>query len=237
METFVETGDARLWTIAEGEGVPVILCPGGPGCCDYLEPVANLLQGRARTIRFDPRGCGRSSLAANYTFEQSLADLETIRTHYGIEHWVVAGHSAGAEMALAYALAHPERTRGLVCLSGGRIVDDRDWHDSYARGRDAGLEPSLDYAFPTNLDVNAQLNAERKRWIKTPELLRQISELETPAVFVYGTEDIRPSWPVEQVAALLPSAEMHMLKRANHNLWLTHPEELGGLLRDFVAGL
>jgi proline iminopeptidase len=237
MEAFVQSSDGRLWTSDEGSGVPIIFCPGGPGCCDYLEPVAELLRGNARTIRFDPRGCGRSSLADKYTLAQSLADLEAIREHRGLERWVVAGHSAGAETALAYALAYPQRTLGLVCLSGGRIVDDRDWHDAYAAARDAGLEPPLDFEFPPNLEVNAQLNADRKRWIKTPGLLLQIAELRTPTLFVYGSEDIRPSWPVEQVAALLPSATMHMLEGASHNLWLTHAEELGCLLRDFVSGL
>lgn len=234
METFVEAGAGRLWTVTEGEGVPVVLCPGGPGCCDYLAPVARLLDEVARTVRYDPRGCGRSAPAGEYTVADAVADLEAIREHYGFERWVVAGHSWGADLALAYTLEHPDRVAGFVCISGGRVHDDREWHRIYAERRDAGLEAPLDYAYPPNMDVNRELAADWKRYIKRPGLLRDLARIERPGLFVYGERDIRPSWPVEQVAALIPGARLHLLEGAAHNLWLTHGEEVGGLLREFV---
>jgi proline iminopeptidase len=185
-------------------------------------------------VRFDPRGSGRSSAATTYTLEGSLADVECLRSHFGIDKWIVAGHSAGADLALAYALRFPERTLAFICLSGGRIHDDRSWHAAYAAARDAGLEVELDYAYPPNLEVNRQLNAEWKAYIKRPDLLKDIAQLGLPALFVYGADDIRPSWPVEQLARLLPNARMEMLQGAAHNLWLTHAEALGTLLRGFV---
>jgi proline iminopeptidase len=51
-----------------------------------------------------------------------------VRRHAGVERWVVAGHSWGAELALHYAVAHPERTRGLVYLSGRGLMDS--WRDA-----------------------------------------------------------------------------------------------------------
>jgi proline iminopeptidase len=230
VEAFVD----GLWTVDDGVGMPVLLCSGGPGCCDYLEPVGSMLAGVARTIRFDARGCGRSAGSDAYTLAGSLADVERIREYYGIKSWVVLGHSAGADLSLAYALAEPERTMGFVCLSGGRVHDDRSWHAAYAAGRDAGLEIDIDYAFPPNLEVNRQLNVEWKAYIKRRGLLRDLSMLERPALFVYGSEDIRPSWPAEQLAALLPKAEMEMLAGAGHNLWLTHGEELERLVTAFL---
>ncbi|MGH2609117.1 MAG: alpha/beta fold hydrolase [Tepidiformaceae bacterium] len=237
MEQTIPVPGGRLWTASEGAGVPVVFISGGPGCCDYLEPASQPLAGVARTIRFDARGCGRSSESAQYALETSLSDLEAIRAHYGVDRWVLVGHSAGADMALLYAMTHPDRTLGFVCLSGGRIHDDRSWHAEYSRARDAGLEPDLDYAYPPNLEVNRQLNAAWKAYIKRPSLLRHIAEVQAPALFVYGDRDIRPSWPCEQVAALLPHAEFHMLPGANHNLWLTHGEELSQLLRQFLRTL
>jgi proline iminopeptidase len=68
------------------------------------------------------RGCGRSrplatdpgaDLAANTT-SNLIADLEALRTHLGIDRWLVTGVSWGTTLALAYAQAHPERVRGLV---------------------------------------------------------------------------------------------------------------------------
>ena len=42
-EQFVNSDGAQLWTLVQGQGVPVVLCNGGPGCCDYLAPVAAML--------------------------------------------------------------------------------------------------------------------------------------------------------------------------------------------------
>ena len=58
----------------------------------------------AQVIRFEARGCGRSSAVPPYTIATCLADLEAIRQHYGVVRWIVGGHSAGADLALAYAL-------------------------------------------------------------------------------------------------------------------------------------
>jgi hypothetical protein len=48
IEQFVNSDDAQLWTVAQGHGVPLVLCNGGPGCCDYLAPVAGMLDDIAR---------------------------------------------------------------------------------------------------------------------------------------------------------------------------------------------
>lgn len=58
-ESFVDIGNLLLWTIVQGRGVPLVLCSGGPGCCDYLEPLAGMLDDLCEVIRFDHRGCGR----------------------------------------------------------------------------------------------------------------------------------------------------------------------------------
>ena len=49
-----------------------------------------------------------------------LEDIETLRSHLGIERWVVAGGSTGAMLALAYAADHPGRCLGVLL----RWVDD-----------------------------------------------------------------------------------------------------------------
>ncbi len=130
----INVNGVRLWTISQGSGLPVILCNGGPGCPDYLAPVAELIDDIAQVIRFEERGCGRSDPTPPYTLETTLADLESIRRHYGHDCWIVAGHSWGADLALANALRHPERTLAFICLSGGRISDDREWHRIYTTG-------------------------------------------------------------------------------------------------------
>jgi proline iminopeptidase len=82
--------------------------------------------------------------------------------------------------------------------------------------------------------VNKQLNRSWKSYIQNPTLLRTISRLRVPALFVYGEKDIRPSWPVEQVANLMPNAHFELIEGAEHIIWFSHPNGLKSILRDFV---
>ena len=118
-EIFVNCEDIKLWTCASGQGMPVMLCNGGPGCCDYLGPVAALMDDVAQVIRFEQRGCGRSDPTPPYDVQTCISDLENIRRAYELEQWVIGGHSWGADLALGYALEHPERVLGIICIAGG----------------------------------------------------------------------------------------------------------------------
>jgi proline iminopeptidase len=233
-EQFVNSDGARLWTVAQGDGISVVLCNGGPGCCDYLAPVGAMLDDMTQVIRFEGRGCGRSDPQPHYTFETCLNDLEAVRQHYGVERWIVGGHSAGADLALAYTLAYPERVLGFICISGGRIHNDREWHRIYSDRRDQGLETLPPFDYPPNLEVNTQVNRSWKEYIQRPSLLKEIAQLDRPALFLYGERDIRPSWPVEQVAQLLPNVSFQMIVGADHHIWMNHAEELRKALRGFI---
>lgn len=236
-DSFIISDGVSIWTTRSGEGFPVMLCNGGAGCCDYLGPVAGMLDDVARVIRFEQRGCGRSQQAPPYTIETCLTDLESVRAHYGIDRWVVGGHSWGADLALIYALEHTERVAGLICVSGGRVHNDREWHAEYERRKEREGEYVPHFDYPPNMEVNRQLNRAWKRYVQKPDLLRSISRLTLPALFVYGDRDIRPSWPVEQVARLMPGARFELIEGAEHVIWRSHPEELASLLRTFVSDI
>lgn len=118
---------AQLWHLSTGAGSPLILCHGGPGLWDFLGPLAALIEDVAEVHRWDQRGGGRSSRTSPYTVARMVEDMEAVRRHIGVERWVVAGHSWGAELALHYAVAHPEHTRGLVYISGRGLMDS--WRD------------------------------------------------------------------------------------------------------------
>jgi proline iminopeptidase len=99
------------------EGIPVVFVHGGPGAgCDavhrrFFDP------DKYRIILFDQRGCGRSKphaeLRENTTWNL-VSDMEVLRAFLKVKAWVVFGGSWGSTLALAYAEAHPKRTRALV---------------------------------------------------------------------------------------------------------------------------
>ncbi len=124
----IEPFDQRMLEVGQGhriymeqcgnpEGVPVIVCHGGPGggtspaMRRYFDPKIY------RIILFDQRGCGRSrphaSCEDNTTWHL-VADMELIRERLDIEAWALFGGSWGATLALIYAQTHPDRVTHLV---------------------------------------------------------------------------------------------------------------------------
>ena len=82
-------------------------------------------------IFFDQRGCGRStpygSLENNDT-NKLIEDISKIADAFNIKTFVLHGSSWGSTLALAYALAHPERVYALVI--GGIFTGSKaeiDW--------------------------------------------------------------------------------------------------------------
>ena len=139
-ETVTTDDGIRLWAVRSGRGAPLVLCHGGPGLWDMFGDVAGMFTDTATVVRWDQRGCGRSERSAGpWTSERLVADLDAVRRHFGLERMTLLGHSWGAQLALSYALAHPERVSALVYVSGTGIGPDSDWHDAYRRDFTARL--------------------------------------------------------------------------------------------------
>jgi len=76
-------------------------------------------------VGLDQRGCGRSTPWAiddldaldTNTTQTVIADIEALRERLGIESWLVHGVSWGSTLALAYALAHPDRVTEIVLVA------------------------------------------------------------------------------------------------------------------------
>lgn len=225
-EHFIPLPGGQLWSAKTGAGVPLLLINGGPGCDDYLGPVAQLISDLCTVIRFEPRGCGRSMWDANYDLDTLLSDVESVRESYGIDRWIVAGHSHGPNVALAYALRYPTRTLGVVGIAGGKILDDRHWSDTYHSRLEALGEDNGGMKFHADPDVNRRGNATWREYCRRPGLLRDLAALDLPCVFINAGDDIRPNWPTQQLAELIPGARYVEIPGAGHYIWLTHATEL-----------
>lgn len=225
-ERYVESGSARLWTTSSGAGLPIVFFNGGPGCDDYLEPVADLIADICQVVRFEPRGCGRSDWDGRYDLETFLADVEVVREAYGFGQWFVLGHSHGPNLALAYALRHPSRVLGLIGLAGGKVLNDRSWSEAYHENLATVGEDLGGKVFHADPLVNTLGNEAWKVFCRRPTLFRELADLATPCVFVNASEDIRPNWPTRQLAELIPGARYEEIDGAAHTIWLTHAEPL-----------
>ena len=137
VEAFVDVNGASVWTATRGSGPPVLLVHGGPGICDYLAPVADMLDDIATVHRDEQRGCGRSPEVEPIDIETLVTDIEALRVAWGHERWAVVGHSWGAALALLYAFAHPQRVTKLAYVSGVGITEE--WKTEFRRNRASRL--------------------------------------------------------------------------------------------------
>lgn len=154
----LDVGDGHQvhWeTAGNPDGLPALWLHGGPGT--GASPGSRRIFDPAayRAVLFDQRGCGRSLPLADHggvdlttnTTAHLVRDIERLRTHLGIDRWVVTGGSWGVTLALAYAQAHPGRViaMALAAVTSGtrretdwitrdmRRVFPREW-DTFAAG-------------------------------------------------------------------------------------------------------
>ena len=109
------------------------------------------LAGRYRVLRFDLRGYGRSELPPGpFSF---VDDLRSVLDRASMDEAALVGISAGASLAVDFALAEPERVRGLVL--GGPAVGGLEWSEEvrqFGEREDELLdEGDLDGAVELNL--------------------------------------------------------------------------------------
>ena len=99
------------------DGVPVLFLHGGPGAGLSPQHRRFFDPDHYRVILFDQRGAGKSTPHGEWranTTPLLIADIESLRSQFGIAQWLVFGGSWGATLALAYGEAHPERCLGFI---------------------------------------------------------------------------------------------------------------------------
>lgn len=103
-----------------GDALPLIVINGGPGLAHRYMVVGDVWQQIAKdrlVVFYDQRGTGASrplKVGASQTMEAQVADLEALRASLKLEKVALLGDSYGGMVAMAYAVAHPERLAKLV---------------------------------------------------------------------------------------------------------------------------
>jgi proline iminopeptidase len=113
--------DVSLFVDVIGDGYPLVLMHGGPGLDHHSLFPFRRCADLFTVVFYDHRCNGRSVGApvSSMTWENLAADADALREHLGFESWAVLGHSFGGNVALEYALRHPERVSHLVLIDSG----------------------------------------------------------------------------------------------------------------------
>ena len=100
-----------------------VLClHGGPGgVCDYLVPLADLVQFGYRVVLYDQLGCGRSERprgAKYYTIDRAVDEVEAVRRGLRLGRVHLFGSSWGGALVLGVALSYKKNLRSLIISNG-----------------------------------------------------------------------------------------------------------------------
>ncbi|MDX2389105.1 MULTISPECIES: alpha/beta hydrolase [unclassified Streptomyces] len=119
MPTFTAPDGTRLAYRTHGDGEPVVCLPGGPADSRYLGDLGGL-SAHHRLIVPDLRGTGRSGIpddTSSYRCDRLVDDVEALREHLGLPRTDLLGHSAGANLAVQYAVRYPMRVDRLALIT------------------------------------------------------------------------------------------------------------------------
>lgn len=219
---------------AESDGASIayeILSDSGPDLI-LLPPVGNRAVARgipiferyyeglgrfSRLIVYDRRGVGMSSGRGGApTLAEHVADLEAVRRAAGAERPAVTTVQAGALIALAHALRHPERAGSLVLINAvacdaaaptGAVGDPPlvPWEaldalsgatfDAFARGYLAQVMPGADAAELAQqaqyykASVTPRSLGEQFRFARGLDLRDRLAEIDVPTLLMHTTRD------------------------------------------------
>ena len=254
--------EPELYVDAAGDGLPVVLCHGLGGSARNWRVQLRALRPRYRAIAYDARGHARSqapSGAGAYHMQRLVDDLGRVLDANPRGPAVVAGLSLGAATALHFALAQPERVRGLVLASfpapraAGGFADvalefaaaiERDGLEAagarYVWGEASGLDPQaaalvragfLEHA---PLAIAALLREAIAAQPAVEALAPRLAALEAPALVVAGAADRGSLGPSRALAAALPRARLAVIEAAGPVVNLARPDAFNRLLLGFL---
>jgi len=249
-----------------GAGAPVLLIHGsGPGVSAWANwrLVMPALAQQARVIAPDMVGFGYTERPQGFVYSmdawvrQAVGLLDAL----GIARTDLVGNSFGGGLALALAIAHPERVRRLVLMGSVGVPF------AITPGLDAvwGYTPSVEnmraimdyFAFNQGLmsddlarlrfeasarpgvqeSYAAMFPAPRQRWVDAMASAEaDIRALPHETLVVHGREDrVIPLANAYTLANWLPRAQLHVYGQCGHWTQIEHAARFARLVGDFLV--
>jgi 3-oxoadipate enol-lactonase len=247
---------------AGGEGEP-LLCVAGLTCDTFVWiPQVQAFAAAHRTIIFDNRDAGQSSMAAGeYEIADMARDALALADELELDSFHLLGVSMGGMIAQELALQAPERVRTLtlaVSYAAGSAYTRRSAEVWSARVRQISHEQHVDELMLLNHSESFYQSPEMVEFIRTAMLsnphpqppdafARQLAassrhdardrlgSLTMPTHIIGGEYDILlPVWKSREIASLIPGAKLTVLPEAPHGLSIERADEFNAAVLEFI---
>ncbi len=216
-----------------------------------------VLAGRYRTVRFDLRGFGRSSVpdpGFAWSMELLAGDVLAVARAAGANRFHLVGESLGGTVALYMAVHHDDAVLSATAIStahkGGAIREVSKWRGFIEHnGMEAWSREMMAWRFAPGAVPEATWNWFHAvqsacsadsvlgliEFLKHEDLSEDLPRIRIPVLLLQP--DSSPFVPVALTAeahALIPNAEMQVFPGARHGLACSHARECAQALLGFL---
>jgi aminoacrylate hydrolase len=258
----ISIGDCSLYYERHGVGFPVLFISGLGGFASFWQDQIAAFAKRFEVVTFDHRGIGQSDAARiGYTVERMAADVVGLMDALRIKHAHVVGHSTGGAIAQALAIDYPSRLASVV-LSATWTKADAYFRRLYTfrkevltrLGSSAYVQSATLYWYPSwwiarNNERLRQLEAQNLANFAPVEIVasridamlafdrsNELARIKTPTLVIGAEDDIvTPAYFAEELARLIPAAEVKLFPRGGHFLVHVRPREFSNAVLPFLV--
>ncbi len=250
---FLDRDDVRLYfEDSGGAGLPVLLSHGFGASTGMWRGQIEALGERYRLIPWDMRGHGATICPdelASYSQAQTVEDMRALLDHLEIEQAVIAGHSLGGFMSLAFQVQHKARVKALVlqgCGPGFRSESSRAAWNERAEKRARTLEEGGLAQLGGGSEVSASRQSSAKSLAQAARgILSQVDarvidslpDIAVPVLIVIGDGDTNLLDGSAYMAKRIPGAEHLLVPGAGHGVNIDQPETVNAALEKFLGRL
>ncbi|WP_395638614.1 alpha/beta fold hydrolase [Pseudolysinimonas sp.] len=239
---FAELNGVSAYYDVTGSGEPVIFLHGGFCSAEVMRELSEQLSGYAVHAPERP-GHGRTpDRPGPFHYDDGVADTIALMDVLGLTSAHVLGFSDGADIGMLLALAHPDRVRSLVHISGNlRPGDDvyRPEEDHAAAMPAAESERvSLEYAElspdgPEHADVvGARI---LHMWETEPAIdPASLATVDLPVLVMAGDRDIIAPEHTALIHRSIPGAQLAIVPATSHMLVRERPGLVGRIVQEFL---
>jgi 3-oxoadipate enol-lactonase len=258
----IQANGQTLYYEVHGEGEPLLLVMGLAADTMAWAMQVPALSAHYRTIIFDNRDVGQSSMAAApYEITDLAQDTLSLADALELESFHLVGASMGGAIAQEVALAAPDRVRTLTLAMtwprGGAWAAKLSelWS---ARVEHMSREERVDELMLLTLSEDFFENADGVAWLRDVMLQNphpqsadafarqldassrhdtreRLGRLALPTHVIGAEHDILvPVWKSRELAELIPGAQLSVIDAGPHGANLENAEEFNRLVLDFL---
>lgn len=223
--------NTELYYEEHGAGKPLILLHGNGEDHTYFVHQIDYFSKFYRVIAIDTRGHGASPRGdAPFTIRQFAADLLHFMDEHQIDQAILLGFSDGGNIALTFALQHPERASALI-LNGANLFPS-------GAKRSVQIPIEIGYRLASlfsQKSEKARRNAELLRlMVEEPKIHpKRLQKLSVKTLVIAGTNDMIRDSHTQMIYRYLPNAELVFIN-GNHFIANKKPAAFNQAVEKFL---